>query len=61
MLRSVTLKVVSEESWPHIVRQAQALRRVRAFSATMLPPSKAIVYDHQSPPDSVTRSTSCKH
>ncbi|VFQ98883.1 unnamed protein product [Cuscuta campestris] len=36
---------------PRVVTSA-----VRAFSAAMSPPSKAIVYDHQGPPDSVTRS-----
>ncbi|RAL46118.1 hypothetical protein DM860_006272 [Cuscuta australis] len=35
---------------PRVVTSA-----VRAFSAAMSPPSKAIVYDHQGPPDSVTR------
>ncbi|XP_018818905.1 enoyl-[acyl-carrier-protein] reductase, mitochondrial [Juglans regia] len=54
-LRSVALKAVSGESWSHIVPRARALIRVRAFSATMSPPSKAVVYDHHGPPDSVTR------
>ncbi|KAG7949955.1 hypothetical protein I3843_13G089800 [Carya illinoinensis] len=54
-LRSVALKAVSGESWSRIVPRARALIRVRAFSAIMSPPSKAVVYDHHGPPDSVTR------
>lgn len=34
--------------------RAQTLR-VRAFSTTLSPPSKAVVYEQHGPPDSVTR------
>lgn len=39
------------------LRRLQTLR-IRLFSATMSPPSKAVVYEEHGPPDSVTRSTS---
>ncbi|XP_031111354.1 enoyl-[acyl-carrier-protein] reductase, mitochondrial [Ipomoea triloba] len=38
-------------------RPRVATSTIRAFSAAMSPPSKAIVYDQQGPPDSVTRVT----
>lgn len=49
-------------SWSHVRLRLPHLARtqsltVRAFSATVMsPPSKAVVYDRQGPPDSVTRS-----
>ncbi|KDP44144.1 hypothetical protein JCGZ_05611 [Jatropha curcas] len=61
MMRSTAMKVLNEPfssllfnlKWGHIPRaQAQI---VRTFSAFMSPPSKAVVYDQQGPPDSVTR------
>ncbi|KAM4095493.1 hypothetical protein ACJW30_08G033400 [Castanea mollissima] len=48
-------------SWSHLRLRLPHLARtqpltVRAFSATVMsPPSKAVVYDRQGPPDSVTR------
>ncbi|KAI6685729.1 hypothetical protein NL676_031642 [Syzygium grande] len=36
-------------------RAARALGLVRAFSALVSPPSKAVVYEQQGPPDAVTR------
>ncbi|XP_015874173.3 enoyl-[acyl-carrier-protein] reductase, mitochondrial isoform X2 [Ziziphus jujuba] len=43
----------TSESFVHLHR-FQTLR-VRSFSATMSPPSKAVVYEQHGPPDSVTR------
>ncbi|KAH7542554.1 hypothetical protein FEM48_Zijuj02G0086400 [Ziziphus jujuba var. spinosa] len=43
----------TSESFVHLHR-FQTLR-IRSFSATMSPPSKAVVYEQHGPPDSVTR------
>ncbi|KAE8038936.1 hypothetical protein FH972_011398 [Carpinus fangiana] len=53
-VRSVALKALSGPSWSYLVPRAQTLR-VRAFTATMSPPSKAVVYEQHGPPDTVTR------
>ncbi|KAL4297604.1 hypothetical protein GQ457_12G029440 [Hibiscus cannabinus] len=52
--RSITLKAVSTSLWsPN--RSLPKAKTVRALSTIMSPPSKAVVYEHHGPPDSVTR------
>ncbi|KAK8990495.1 hypothetical protein V6N11_009194 [Hibiscus sabdariffa] len=58
MARSIALKAVSTGLWS--LNQSRSLslpkpQTVRALSTTMSPPSKAVVYEHHGPPDSVTR------
>ncbi|KAK8683564.1 hypothetical protein V6N13_039623 [Hibiscus sabdariffa] len=52
--RSITLKAVSTSLWsPN--RSLPMAKTVRVLSTIMSPPSKAVVYEHHGPPDSVTR------
>ncbi|KAL5764198.1 hypothetical protein ACOSP7_016551 [Xanthoceras sorbifolium] len=61
LARSVALKAINGSSsasifstgWAHL-RLAQA-QRIRAYSALMSPPSKAVVYDREGAPDVVTK------
>lgn len=59
MLRSVGLKAVKRSSMffsltQSLIHRAQSLS-VRAFSSAISPPSKAVVYELQGPPDTVTK------
>ncbi|KAK8601516.1 hypothetical protein V6N12_051346 [Hibiscus sabdariffa] len=52
--RSVTLKAASTSLWS-LNRSSPKAKTVRALSTIMSPPSKAVVYEHHGPPDTVTR------
>ncbi|XP_021278044.1 enoyl-[acyl-carrier-protein] reductase, mitochondrial [Herrania umbratica] len=56
--RTVVVKAVNAGLWSlqrSRSRSLQQAQTVRALSAIMSPPSKAVVYEHHGPPDSVTR------
>ncbi|XVF68638.1 hypothetical protein PTKIN_Ptkin11bG0017500 [Pterospermum kingtungense] len=58
MARSILVKTVNSGLWsPKRSRSGsfQLAQTVRALSTIMSPPSKAVVYEHHGPPDSVTR------
>ncbi|KAK8707739.1 hypothetical protein V6N13_058792 [Hibiscus sabdariffa] len=57
--RSVTLKAASTSLWS-LNRSSPKAKTVRALSTIMSPPSKAVVYEHHGPPDTVTRGISCE-
>ncbi|XP_065865106.1 enoyl-[acyl-carrier-protein] reductase, mitochondrial [Euphorbia lathyris] len=54
--RSIAMRALSGRSSSYLFNFSRTrFSIVRAFSALMSPPSKAIIYDQQGPPDSVTR------
>ncbi|EOY34251.1 Polyketide synthase, enoylreductase family protein isoform 1 [Theobroma cacao] len=56
--RTVVVKAVNAGLWSlqrSRSRSLQQAQTVRALSTIMSPPSKAVVYEHHGPPDSVTR------
>ncbi|KAE8680499.1 putative trans-2-enoyl-CoA reductase [Hibiscus syriacus] len=53
--RSIALKAVNTGLWS-LNRSLPKAPIVRALSTIMSPPSKAVVYEHHGPPDSVTRT-----
>ncbi|XVF20172.1 hypothetical protein REPUB_Repub11eG0175300 [Reevesia pubescens] len=58
MARSILVKTVYTSLWSlkrSRLRSFQQAQTIRALSTIMSPPSKAIVYEHHGPPDSVTR------
>ncbi|KAH9661126.1 Enoyl-(acyl-carrier-protein) reductase [Citrus sinensis] len=59
LARSVALKLINRSISAASIEWARARRvqaqRVRAFSALMSPPSKAVVYEREGPPDSVIK------
>lgn len=61
LAKSIAMKAFSKSAesfglkWA-FCRGAQA-HRIRAFSALMSPPSKAVVYEREGPPDAVTKYT----
>lgn len=54
VMRSAVHKALTGPLWRAFIPGAQT-RKVRTFSSLMSPPSKAVIYDREGPPDSVTR------